>query len=345
MMDTHLQKLVVAMFFVSQIDGFVSSIHQESICTQGVDQDMRNVENILNYVKHFTHLNTICFFSQAGVDRRTSSMQYVFEQLFGYLDVKTKNNIAFVFTNARSSFYKPCSKFKIMKALFSEWETAQCVKIPFAQNNCFLFDSEAFRFSAAKKNCIEYRSCDEEMYHTSWNHSTKELRRLIDFVLKCPVYSTSGWNTLYEARDLAYRTARPIAELVRLIQENISLAKYYKDDLLRNPREQKSNRMTEISGRFIEVDQPLEECSNSTCIKMKKENHDVITDPAEYCSQKNTAAIQYRQSVNLFVMSRYKQFFVNHGEQVILSGNLIELHQGCQLSSQNLFLNMIHYCL
>ena len=82
------------------------------------------------------------FISQKFVWRCTL---FYAQQLLAHLHKDAAKNIAFVFTNSRSTFYQPGDTLPNLTLLLEKFKN---VKIEALEKNMFCFDNEAFRFLA-----------------------------------------------------------------------------------------------------------------------------------------------------------------------------------------------------
>ncbi|CAF5110261.1 unnamed protein product, partial [Rotaria sp. Silwood1] len=64
-------------------------------------------------------------------------------------------------------------------------------------------------------------------------------------------------KSLNEAQLLIHKLSRPVAEIATLIQENILLAKQYKEKLFNNSTNQVSNKISQKTGRFVRLRERL----------------------------------------------------------------------------------------
>lgn len=204
--------------------------------TNGINQDEKNFQDILNYISQFEHLQAVLILFKPNEDRLTIPFRYCINELLHHLDESAKENIIFIFTNAQSTFFKPGLTNTILQTLLKEHREKRGVHIPYSIKETFLFDNESFRFLALHANGIEF---DEQQLRSSihsWDRSVKESTRLIEHIITRPVHNLKCILSLNEAEQLVRKLPRPLAETARLIQENIQLAQEYKQKLLDNPQ-------------------------------------------------------------------------------------------------------------
>jgi GTP-binding protein EngB required for normal cell division len=203
--------------------------------TRGLEQDTKNFHEILTYIAQYEHLNGVFIMLKPNEERLNILFRFSVNELLRHLHVDARENIIFVFTNARSTFFMPGSTKRILEALLEKHRRDHNVDVPFSRDNTFLFDSEPFRYLALRKNGVELDNDQTLSYVKSWDHSVNEYGRLMKHISGCTLHAVSNTLSLNEAEQLIRKLPRPIAETARLIEENIQLAKDYKKKVLDNP--------------------------------------------------------------------------------------------------------------
>ncbi|CAF4957416.1 unnamed protein product [Rotaria sp. Silwood1] len=167
--------------------------------TEGVLKDEKNFEDILAYIKLLRHLH-----------------------------IHAKENIMFIFTNARATSFQPGPSAPHLRELLQSLKYQSNTEVLFSKENSFLFDNEAFRFLALCKNGIEFNLEEKKDYSRSWDYSIREFSRLICRIIQCDKHATRDTLSFNEAQQLNRKLVRPIGEIVTLIQENLQLAEQQK---------------------------------------------------------------------------------------------------------------------
>jgi GTPase SAR1 family protein len=147
--------------------------------TRGLDQDDRNMQHILQYIKGFSHLNAICFLLKPNESRLNISFRSCLAQLFSLLGSNISNNIIFCFTNSRSTFYTPGNTAPLLRKVLA---SLPMTDVPFKKDNTFCFDSESFRYLVAIQNKIRFDHHQKKEYETSWTNSVTEVNRLVRYI-------------------------------------------------------------------------------------------------------------------------------------------------------------------
>ena len=204
--------------------------------TKGIDQDEKNFQDILDYISQFEHLKAIFILLKPNEERLVVSFRYCINELLRHLDQGAKDNIIFVFTYSQATFFMPGSTNSILPVLLKEHREKSGVEIPYSIQESFLFDNEAFRFLALRKNGIRLVNQQTQSCTNSWDRAVQECSRLIKHVMTRPFHALSYVLSLNEAEQLVRKLPRPIAESARLIQVNIHLAQEHKKKVLNNPQ-------------------------------------------------------------------------------------------------------------
>lgn len=234
--------------------------------TRGVLEDQKNFDDILAYISQFEHLNGICILFKPNETRLNVMIRFCIKELLRHLHVNARNNITFVFTNARSTSFQPGESARLLRTLIKNIQSELNVQILFTSENTFLLDNEAFRFLALNKNGISASSNEIEDYRRSWDHTIKEFQRLVTHILKCKKHVTRDTVSLNEAQQLIRRLSRPIGEITTLIQANMQLARQHRDNTslnnMSNPQE-----IQQMDADIVELPYPRTVCTNKKCIE------------------------------------------------------------------------------
>ncbi|CAF4310266.1 unnamed protein product [Rotaria sp. Silwood2] len=188
--------------------------------TRGTNQDVKNIDHILNYLNNLSHLNSVCFLLKPNASRLNIFFRSCLKQLLTYLTPIGYNNIIFCFTNARATFYAPGDTGPLLRKLLNDEHLND---IPFKKENTFCFDSESFRYLAARKCNADFDDYQRQEYINSWNTSVKESVRLLNFIQRCQPYYLEEWISPRKATLDISMLARPLMETLRLIIYNSKL--------------------------------------------------------------------------------------------------------------------------
>ncbi|CAF4524377.1 unnamed protein product, partial [Rotaria sp. Silwood2] len=121
--------------------------------TRGIIQDEKNIDHILTYINNLSHLNAICLLFKPNESRLNIFFRSCVDQLLTYLTPIFYNNIIFCFTNTRSTFFAPGNTGSLLRQMLKQEHLKD---ILFEKKNTFCFDSESFRYLAARKCHVDF---------------------------------------------------------------------------------------------------------------------------------------------------------------------------------------------
>ena len=188
--------------------------------TRGVDQDNKNMEHIFTYINNLSHLNAICLLLKPNNSKLTTFFRSCISQLFNYLTPISYGNVIFCFTNARSTFFTAGDSGPLIREMLKkEYHDA----IPFTKENTFCFDSESFRYLAAKKCGVEFEEFYQKECIKSWDQSVIQSIRLLQYIKDLSSYNLNDWQSPRKAVLDIITLARPLMTLLRFILYNLIL--------------------------------------------------------------------------------------------------------------------------
>jgi GTPase SAR1 family protein len=250
--------------------------------TRGIEQDTKNFHEILTYIAQYEHLNAVCILLKPNEERLNVLFRFCVNELLRHLHVGAKENLIFVFTNARATFFMPGNTKKLLEGLLNKHREEHGVIVPFSRENAFLFDNEPFRYLAIRKNDIQLDDDQTQSYIKSWDHSVKEYGRLMEHVVTRELHAISNTLSLNEAEQLVRKLPRPIAETAKLIEENIQLAKEHKKKVLDNP-EIASQGIPQNNATVLQLKHPRTVCAGENCCRVIEEGNEMKVEYLSIC--------------------------------------------------------------
>ncbi|KAI1496342.1 hypothetical protein F5X99DRAFT_75594 [Biscogniauxia marginata] len=238
--------------------------------TRGLDQDNENMTDILRVLRTYNNLHGILILLKPNAARLTVMFRFCIKQLLTHLHRTAANNIAFGFTNTRGSNYKPGDTFKPLDSLLAEYKEA---KMGLFEHNVYCFDSESFRYLAARKKGIDMGFYEEN--RRSWEYSVTECRRLVKHFQDITPHQVRSTINLNETRNTIIRLTEPMAMLAEKIKASIDV----NNDQIKELREYKLNRKQLEQRLFVqkesleahEMDQPRTVCTHSSCVEVRSD--------------------------------------------------------------------------
>ncbi len=203
--------------------------------TRGENQDQLNFNNILTYIAQYPELHAICILLKPNCSRLTSGFRLCLIQLLNNLEKSASQNIIFIFTNARSTFYQPGDTKPVLEELLREiGQQPPFIKIKFDRSTSYCVDNESFRFLAAITNGLEFLNSSASTIEESWMASVGECKRLLDYILTLEPYRIQGTVSISEARRLINDLSVPVADIILEICLNMTRLDEQKDLLKQN---------------------------------------------------------------------------------------------------------------
>ncbi|GBG60789.1 hypothetical protein CBR_g12527 [Chara braunii] len=233
--------------------------------TRGFHQDRHNLENVLKFLGNHRQVHGICILMKPNLARLNVMFRFCVLELLSHLHKSAKDNLTFVFTNARSTFYRPGDTMPVLQEMAKKIsDSPPFVEIELSDNTMYLVDSESFRFLAAANKGVKFSDEQTGDFAKSWRVSVRECRRLMDHILSLSPHNVEDTISLNEARRHMLQLMRPLGEISRLIGVNNKLIEEKKEELGKVEEEQKSQgHVGDVEEE--RVDQPRCVCISPSC--------------------------------------------------------------------------------
>ncbi|RIA85229.1 hypothetical protein C1645_782329, partial [Glomus cerebriforme] len=259
--------------------------------TNGLEQDVKNFENILWYISYHKYLNGICILLKPNNSRLNVIFKFCIQELLSHLHKDAKDNIVFCFTNARETNYRPGNTKLLLEKQLEDLkrQSRTDVEINVVKNTMYCFDNESFRFLAAIKNDIQFTESEERNFAESWKKSVDESLRLIEYLLKRRPHKIKDTLSLNNARNIVIFLSKPLAEIGQLIQMNINLIRQKQGEI-----DSSSKTIKELQDRLyilqidlepVKLGYPRTVCTNNSCVELKQieRTNSIKTDYVKHC--------------------------------------------------------------
>lgn len=242
---------------------------------RGAEQDKRNMADILSVLRGYERLHCVLMLLKPNNARLNVMFRFCIKELLTHLHRSAARNMVFGFTNTRGSNYTPGDTFKPLEHLLSEHNDRN---LGLFERNVYCFDSESFRYLAAKKKGVDLGYLED--YSRSWLQSEKESHRLLDHIKTLTPHEVKSTMSLNETRALIAQLTKPMAEIAQQIKASIALGE---DEI----RELETTRMTrsELEGKLHvqqkvlkahQLDRPRTVCAHRNCIDFQNDGQEGI---------------------------------------------------------------------
>jgi len=237
--------------------------------TRGIDQDRKNMENIMTHLANLDEINGIVVLLKPNNARLTVMFSFCIKELLTHLHRDACRNIVFCFTNARSTFYRPGDTMPALRELLAK---SRDVDIKLTKETIFCIDNESVRFLAALKQGIKFDEEQTKQYAVSWETSVKETERLVDYVSSLTPHKVKNTLSLNDARRLVIALSRPIAEIGANIHDNISVVEQKKKEIADavERKEKLTKDRLKVKVVYLETEElghPRTVCTDSSCVE------------------------------------------------------------------------------
>ncbi|KKK14299.1 hypothetical protein ARAM_000797 [Aspergillus rambellii] len=234
--------------------------------TRGLEQDKQNMANMLSILRNYPALHGILILLKPNNARLGVMFRFCVKELLTHLHTSAAQNMVFGFTNTRGSNYTPGDTFKPLESLLSEYHNV----IPqLSRSNVYCFDSESFRYLAARNKGIDIGHIDD--YRRSWEHSSKEADRLLAHFQSLHPHHTQETLSLNETRHLIAQLTAPMQQISVAITDTIAKSKQQVKDLkhakLTGDDLRAKLHIHKITVKAEQLTRPKTVCSNENCVE------------------------------------------------------------------------------
>ncbi|KAK3294226.1 uncharacterized protein B0H64DRAFT_343451 [Chaetomium fimeti] len=238
--------------------------------TRGLEQDNRNMADILKVLRSYDKLHGILVLLKPNAARLTVMFRFCIKQLLTQLHRNAANNIVFGFTNTRGSNYTPGDTFKPLEALLKEYTQVQ---MGLFEHNVYCFDSESFRYLAARQKGVDMGLLEDNM--RSWGRSVSESKRLLKHFRGLTPHQVRSTINLNETRDMIVKLTEPMALIAQKIQTSIAVNNdqvrtLHNAELSRSELE-KSLYIQRETVESYEVGEPRTVCTHGDCVEVRND--------------------------------------------------------------------------
>uniref|UniRef100_A0A914DCN2 G domain-containing protein n=1 Tax=Acrobeloides nanus TaxID=290746 RepID=A0A914DCN2_9BILA len=190
--------------------------------TAGNEQDIKNINNTLHFLsENNVELHAICVLWTPEIQKRTE-FKYTINEYLSHLHRNSVKNILFCYTHARYDEFKPdttilqehLDKISENSSLFDP------VKILLNHENVYAMDNEAIRYIySQQEKKIKFNEQEITWFDNSWNHSQREIARLIDHVSKLEPHKTDDMIALSMAKKAMEPLCYVLSTILSVIKQ------------------------------------------------------------------------------------------------------------------------------
>ena len=254
--------------------------------TDGVDQDEKNFQYILDHIANVEELHGICILLKSNEARLTAMFEYCITKLLTYLHKDACKNIVFCFTHCRSTNYLPGDTKSSLATLLEK----KAVDIKLNRETVYCIDNEAVRYLAAVKQGqgILFGESEEKAVAESWNLAVNEFDRLKEHFTLFQPHPVLNSLSINDARNTILVVMKPLAEITKFIQETLISIVNQENDLSAtkdaNDTLKEIHKVQQKIKKTVSLKWPQIVCTAEKC---KRRDFDESAGETEFCCSKD----------------------------------------------------------
>ena len=230
--------------------------------------DKKHIENIMATISRFDEIHGIVILFKTNESRLTVWFQYCINELLKQLHRSAMNNIVFGFTYSRTTMYRPGETYKLLQSHLSEIRGGS---ISLSKHTVYCFDSESYRFMAARSQGMQFEEEVKKEFDKSWQHSVKETKRMFEHIASLQPHRVRNTTNLNSVRNKILNMTEPMAEIRRNIQYNMNACNRYVEDLrttkARGAELEKKLKVQHSELFTRPISSPKTVCANKSCTR------------------------------------------------------------------------------
>ncbi|KAJ6635669.1 hypothetical protein Bhyg_14255 [Pseudolycoriella hygida] len=247
---------------------------------RGVNTDVLNLKHILSFIANYDEFNAICVLLKPNNAKVGVVFKYCVLELLTHLNKSAAENILFLFTNSRGTFYKPDDTAQPLRKVLKDIRSKPPhVEIKFEKENYFAFDSEAFRYLVAKSepNNVVFETAAHADFEKSWQQSVAECERLFRRILELKPHSVRDTISINDMRTKILNLRKPtvliaenIGNEIRACERHEKKIKEFTGDIEELEKELYTPALDIVS---TQLEKPITVCSDPACCEKKLFNN------------------------------------------------------------------------
>ena len=265
--------------------------------TRGFEQDIENIGEIMKSISRYEYLDGICIVLKPNEERLHVSFRYYLSEMLGHLPRTAVENLMFIFTNARHTFFAPGGTRGILQQLFDGYQREHNVQLLIEKENTFFMDNEGFRCLALHRRGI--RLSEEEIAGcmNSWNRTTQEYVRLFAYVIDRPIHHVHETISLYRVQRLITVLTDALFKVCKHLERGIQQPEEYMTIMSKHPE-----LLSQYAVQIRSLNLPRLVCTSPKCLGMMYVNGSPKMEYKSVCylgSNFTGNAIENKSNVNI----------------------------------------------
>ena len=253
------------------------------------EQDDQNMADIITAMREYNNLDLsgVLVLLKPNIPRVSMYFRAYMEEILSILHRDFIDNIVFGFSHIRNvnAQYEPVITPTPLKTFLSDLPG---IGMSLEQKNSYCFDSEAFRFLAAKNHGI--MMANEHDFEKSWTHSRREVWRMLHHFKSRPPVLTASIVAIDEARKICSHLVKSAVDAAQVLQAQ----EYVLEERLQVLQETETKlaqllpslNVNKAALRLTPLAQPRLVCTNTQCAEYLDDGTDsgrLLTNYKTHC--------------------------------------------------------------
>lgn len=221
---------------------------------RGIDQDKKNLENIMAYLGYFKKIHAILYIVPSNLPILTNEFKFCFKQFVTKLHKSAAKNMIFVYTKSRSAFYTPGTTRALLSQMLEEVKSQSDVTISLAPRTEYCLDNEALQILVGAKHGITFTPEQINDFSGSWRAGATECKRMLNYITReLQPHEVNDTLSIHKVRKLLGQLAQPIAKITSSISQNIALYEARLAELKKTVSEAELQKLLYIDQTYVET--------------------------------------------------------------------------------------------
>ena len=270
--ESATRNTIIYTVYCRRSNRIIRFIDTPGICdTRGIDQDYKNVRDILAALESVDKLSTILFLLPTNESRLTPAVKFCITELLCHLHRDACKNLIFGFTHASGTGFAQGDTHVTLTKVLGLLRTG----ISLGSHNQFFFDSRCFQFLAASKQ-LRRLMPDKDRCERMRTESAKAASSLIEQTVRLPVHQVSKTLSLHRVRKHLQEMVMPLARFttaMKMTEANLEEKKkeFGELDLMKEDLNEKlkNNKIIYFVPVRNNLQRPRTVCGDERCLEVK----------------------------------------------------------------------------
>ena len=192
------------------------------------DNDMQHVDDVLHFIGRFDKLHAICILLKANQSRITAGFAYCITEILRNLHESACNNVIFIITNARSTYFKPGNTYSTLKNFLKE---NKLDRIKLNPDTIYCVENDIVQHIAEFINECPHEEDEHMMAEESWKRSAKATVDMLTYIQSLTPHEVDNMQCIYNTRRLIRILSKVLLDIFQCMVRNSELLESKKKEI------------------------------------------------------------------------------------------------------------------